>query len=496
MQRNLIVMKHKGHIIPTGFVELLANVPQLSNYSLLAPSEGSFMLEKWNNEPFSMQDFNETQEYLKDIPMLASFGIEYPAGFLADDIQPFSILEKDKEVLLAAFASGSFPSFYQEKSSHSNDFFLANFLQQQIKPVFDACGGDIQKLMAKLRESQLKMLVEMTIVNQGIITFASNTGDVVSFQKGNPVTEFPWGWTTDHLGFVEKTAPEPVVEEPKGMLGRLKAKMGNVPDTSARRGKVEEKKEEPKSQQTLIKAPQNQPKEDVKASAAVVQLPQNGVRKVKCPSHVKGNKSIREYYTKNAGFLPQNWKARPEVESKVPIKDFSEMASAISNKEIVAETNNKDIGVHHIPEAPTATESERVAKPTINEDRKIKSLVLSADEKAHLKEFLKSGVPISAVDTDGKSIDNPANIKNWEAPVPTFAEQAGMESMVPTLTWSVETLETLAEKSPKSLVVLAAQWRALYLHLLQNYAASTNTSQQTLAKHTGVPQTGARRNAA
>lgn len=484
MQRNLIVMKHKDQLIPSAFVDLLASVPQLSNYSVLAPSEGSFMLEKWNSEPFSTQDFNETQEFLQKVPMLASFGIEYPSGFSGDDIQPFALLEKDKETILAMFASGSFPSFYQEKSSHTNDFFLANFLQQQIKPVFDSVGGDINKLMAKLRDNQLKMLVEMTIVNHGIITMAGSNGDVVSFQKGNPVTEFPWGWTTDHLGFVEQTKTEEKVEEPKGMLGRLKAKMGAAPVTTARR-EVKAEIDKAVPQQTLIK------KEEVKTAPAVVKLPENGVRKVKCPSHVKGNKAIREFYNKNAGFLPQNWKARPEVESKVPIKDFTEMASAIT----VEETNSvsKDIGVHHIPEATATSEAERVAKPSANEERKIKTLVLSVEEKKLVKDFLKSGVPISAVDKDGKSIDNPASIKDWEAPIPSFSEQVGMESMVPTLTWSVETLETLVEKSPKSLVVLAAQWRALYLHLLQNYAATTNTSQQALSKHTSIPQTGGRR---
>lgn len=488
MQRNLIVMKQKDQLIPAAFVDLLAKIPQISNYSVLAPSDGSFMLEKWKNEPFSVQDFNETQEFLLGMPMLAAFGVEYPNGYSADDIQPFSLIERNKEVLLAAFANGSFPGFYQEKSSHPNEFFLADFLRQQFKPLADEVGNDIDKLMDKLRGPQLKSIIEMTIVNQGIITLAASNGDIITYQKGNPITAFPWGWTTDHLGFVEETKPEPAKEEPKGMLGRLKSKVsGGVPVVAPR-----PRAEETKTTQTLIKNT-TVSKEDIKATAAVVKLPENGVRKVKCPSHVKGNKSIRDYYNKNAGFLPQNWKTRPEVESKVPIKDFSEMATAINTQKSVEESSNKDVDVHHIPETTTATESERVAKPTANEERKIKTLILSTEEKNLVKEFLKTGVPISAVDSEGKSIDNPASIKDWEAPVPTFSEQVGMESMVPTLTWSTETLETLVEKSPKSLVVLAAQWRALYLHLLHNYAAATNTSQKTLAKHTGVPQVGGRR---
>ena len=483
MQRNIIILRHKGQLVPAGFLDLLAK-EAITSVSTLVHADNQFLIDKVEGH-MSLQEFNETQEHYKDFLSFNVLGVDYPEGYQTDDIQPFSLFEKDGSPVLTAFAEGSFPGFYQEKSAHTNEFFLANFLTEQIKPIYEQMKGNLPMVMAKLREPQFKMMAEMAIINKGLITLASSDGDIITFQKGSPITEFPWGWTSDTLGYEEKSYPEQKAEpeQPKGMLARLAAKASGVPAVGGRKQEatpVPEKKENAPAPSAV--AP----------TASVIKLPEKGEsRKIKCPPDVKGNKDIRQWYNDNAGFLPQNWKVRPEVETKLPIKDFQQLAEVVKPAEtavkpVVAE---KDVSTHNIP-AAASTEAERVAKPSQNEERKIKSLSIPKEELELIKDMMKNGVAVGAVDKDGKTITNPADIKNFEKPTPLLTEQSKMQSVVPTFTWSHDALHEMLEKAPSAFFALALQWRMVALN---KSLATPQVQHTTTAAHSGVPQIGGRR---
>lgn len=473
MQKNVIVLKHKDQLVPELFVKKITE-QKLSSYSILVPSaEGSFMLDR-SQEQFSVQDFNDTQAHFQNSLMMFHFGVDYPEGFVEDDIQPFPLVEKDGSPVLVAFADGSFPGFYQEKSSHPNEFFLSNtFLMPQIKAIYDQYKGNLEMVMAKLREPLHNNIFGAAIVNKGLISIASANGDLITFQKGDkPIVEFPWGWTSDALGYEEKSYPEQKAEpeKPKGMLGRL---TGGLPSYKA---SEPAKVEAPKSGAEI----KQQREEKQNGATTVVQI-KAGKRMVKCPNDVKGNKNIRDWYTINAGFLPKNWKARPEVETTLPIKDFKDLpvekseAKAETAVQAPAETKEKDVTPHHV--------QPEMAKPV---EKKPTTLSIPPDEVKLIKEMMEKGVIVGAETKDGNKIVSPADVKNWEAPVPTFAEQVKMESMVPTLSWSTESLLQLAQNTPMGIVVLAANWRALYLAELQK-RPQQQTTPHTKSSHTGLP---------
>jgi hypothetical protein len=207
---------------------------------------------------------------------------------------------------------------------------------------------------------------------------------------------------------------------------------------------------------------------------------------------VKGNSNIRQFYHDHAGFLPQNWKTRPEVISRLggPIKDLKALGAALgaadANSSNVAaattpepvkqqepEKKKKDAMPHHLGNAKAAEkEADRVAKPP--------SPVLSDDDIRLVQEFMKAGVVVGHKTTGGQSVPDPTKLNEVEAPAPSFSEQVGMESMEPTFSWSLSALIQLGEKSPTALAILAAQWRSFYLKT--RVSNSTETEKKEEAK--------------
>lgn len=474
MQRNIIVHRFAGQIIPEEYLKEVQK-EKISFTALAIPSkdDGTLMIDKIKEE-LSLTEFNETQEYYKDIPQMSVFGVGYPEGFSADDMQPFALHDSAGTPNIIAFAEGSFPGFYQEKSSHPNEFFLANtMMAPMLKALYAEHKGDLNKIADALRTGLPKTQLEMSIVNKGLISVFFGNGQLVSFQKGSPMVEFPWGWCTDALAYKAGSYPEQKEDKPvlKGMLARLSA--GKATSTVQKQDKVEDTKA------TETKTDDNK----------VVELPTtDGPVYVQCPPHIKGNSKIRQWYNDNAGFLPENWKNRPKVVSKIakgPIKDLKDLGTAMGAGTATAETavkpeaeapaENKDVSAHHIPKA-SEKEEDRVAKPPV--------LTMNKDEIKVVQDFLKSGVVVGHKTTDGQHIPDPKEINSWETPTPSFAEQVGMESMEPTFGWSINALQQLADKSPTALVILAAQWRSYYLKL----RSQAKTAAEEITEATTAPK--------
>lgn len=442
--KQLILVKNAGENIPTGVLE---NILKEYNTCFGAAFGMNDTLcttkQEFKTDNFTLKDFEDLQAEFSDVDIAMTFGAYDEAGYSQNALQPFTLVEDEA----AVFLSGSFEDERDSKSRESAEWqAFTNYLKPKLESAYKAGGNDVEFIAAAVNDTIGAKEIAKFLKPDGNFAVVLKNGSIETFWNQSTMLQFPWGTISD--GSVVSSKTEEKVEEKKpaskfGSLFKLGGKEKQAPTKD-----VETKKVETASTENVA---------DMKVVSTK--------RMVKAPDNLGSNKAIRNYYNKNAGFCPKNWKERPTVESRLT-KDLKDLA--IVNKPTTPKMNTvpdvtpeekKDIEPKHVPEPDPDVELPHVP---------------AADRKAIVEKFLKKGTVHRAIAEGRENILNPYAMKNLESEMPTFAEQVGLKSMHDLLGFSYEDFREFCAEFPKSAPVVLHSMRNEMLKMLQEERSSTD----------------------
>ena len=423
---GVIVLKDKGKLVAERYWEKVLEANKSCSGFAFA-SNGSVELGKLDKVD-TLKEIQELHEAGKDFSIVNYFG---NGSVGQDDLQPFIVLEKEGKPMLVAFLEGSFNAYGKTDSAHTDEYHLVhNILVPKSKQLFRLVKGDINQFMSELADPVTQSELINTTVPRGTITLVAANGAVFSFEKNEDKGSFPWGWTSNTYGYVEKNEAAPATVSLKNrFFGSGKpgaAAATSVPVTA-------------------------KPTPPSIVPAKDVVLPSNGTvleqeaRLGAPPLEVQrqGKGARKKWYRNNAlnGVLPVNWAENPEVPLKPkPLKSLQE----------IPQPKPKDTENKHVPVTPAP-------KPAENPQEHKVPIIPASHKKDIVDRFLKT------VDINSQEIMDPKQIQSLENKLPTFCEQVGLKGLEETFRWSFKNLVELGEISKEALATLCMNYRTAFI---------------------------------
>lgn len=416
MHSNVVVFKNKGSLIPNGYLKQVeATYDKAFGLAMLWDKEIVSITTDDNLKASVFDVFDsqiQAEDEYKDIPQLFYFAANDTAKFQPEDLQPFTLLTDGDKKLLVAFLEGDFPD-YDHASAHIKEFYAVNeYLKPKIESLYELVGRDISKLLGQLKSGPNNHDILKASCNLGgrasVILFASN-GEIVRIDSNKDFGSYPWGWTTNTLGFKDGL-------QSKEMLQQKIA--------------------------TLIMPTREVAKTDTTLPASVL-LP-----KVRPPQGLS-NKSTKEWYRANNaeedaslrapanGILPMGWERRvPITIRKDRISKHPELVVLLNAANTSAapdgpKEGGKDTAPHNLPIVEPWKETPYVIDP--------KELPKVVD---YLEKLDLNNTPISTEEMD-----------NTEKKNKTLAELAGISSD-DYLRWKPAVIPDLVTKYPQATQLL------------------------------------------
>lgn len=219
----IVVCQSKGQEINTVFLDSLYRDGYTAWISAVFVDGGSIKIQNTDEgEVLSQEDLQNIIADYRDADLYLAFGKE---GTHRDCIQPFPLCERpaSKEVTVAAFLYGNFPSYEYENSKLTSSW---HFLQDYIYPKFKqlsvafACTPDwssvdlvrfSEALNNAVGRKELNKFVNDSDTSGLLVLLANGT----EFQYGNELHRFSWGWTSDPLDYKEDGYPTEDVDKPE-----------------------------------------------------------------------------------------------------------------------------------------------------------------------------------------------------------------------------------------------------------------------------------------
>lgn len=206
MHRGVVIKVNPGQLIPTDYLAIAVKTfTTCMGMAVVARHEGKpIMLVEHVMEAPTVDKINDIQQKFKDCNRLIFLG-EFPAGALEDDIPPFRVIADGDDDLVVVVTDGEFVSFDKPNSNHSADFHL---METAIGPMIakmynkDA-AGNMDKFNEELNNPLTETLMNSFSANRGNVFILTADDKLHSYCKGELRKAFPWGITTQHLGFGE-----------------------------------------------------------------------------------------------------------------------------------------------------------------------------------------------------------------------------------------------------------------------------------------------------
>lgn len=422
---GILVFKHKGKAIPEAYIKAILDTEPSCSGSLLSVSiQGQPDL--WRTAVTGTPTMEEMQEFNKELgeyPGFMWFG-DYQEGFNEEDLQPFVLLDDGKDnPLLGAFLVGDYPGHVRTGSSHPAEFHAAlEVIRPKVLKIYNLVGQDFKKLTDELSDPVFAR--DMTLYNtgKGGIVLMASSGQIFSYLTGAK-DSFDWGWTTNNLGYVEGMRVEGGTDTVKEVLQDKKSRFSLPAAMKKIIGPVEPIRQPDKViEGKKVEAPPTE-------GAKTVIVQQSFSAKdlwVKAPDSCNSNNKRRDFYGKQAGYMPKDLADNPwaQITETVAVrKGIDKQTYAklriLPNPYEEPETTNEatDKALAAQKDVSTKTVSPPVAEPVV---------FLSADQRKNIVDkWMTRKEVLSALDQTGKVIPEPKTIQALEAKRTLFSEAIG-----------------------------------------------------------------------
>lgn len=216
MRSGLHIVKERDQLIAADFLQKAVEThPTAVGFALAKNGivlHGSFP----GDELDLLDSVQKTQEKYKSDVVYFHFTKAGEGEFGFDSLQPFPILMKGGEILLAVMLEGEFLSFVKPGEETPEYHIVTDYLKSKITEIYKECGT-LEKTCAKLESPSVRADLKPHLDPRGQILFIPARGKAFAYSNNNLGGDFAWGSASRTLGFepIPKKAPEPVkVEEP------------------------------------------------------------------------------------------------------------------------------------------------------------------------------------------------------------------------------------------------------------------------------------------
>jgi hypothetical protein len=295
-------------------------------------------------------------------------------------------------------------------------------------------GGDLDKFVAELRDPAFVEMVMSRIGDRGEFCFLPPVGDPIWLGKNKAGSTFPWGRTSDTLGYTEAAAsPEATAKDvKKGWWGKSKG-----PEVPVAQADVKPAAEPAALSPTPGPGPVNIPEVPVPDTRIVAPLPTEPP-KGKWETIPKGlsrdqRKKLIRRVTNCGQVLPDNW-------DKDPFHYF--VAEYLQDEGLKRLAEPKDMK----STAPSPSSGSEVRE--LREETAM--FVMSKEELSETEAAI-----LKIMDRQGKEVPNPLEAQKRESKYPTFSSKFGIK-LDDIHQWDARDLKLL---SPKAMFHLTLELR-------------------------------------
>ena len=117
-------------------------------------------------------------------------------------LQPFHVALDGDDVLLSFGIDGTFPTMI-EAGSTEESLLAQRVMFPNIQKLIKYSAGDLDKFLAELRDPTFVDMVMSRIGDRGAFCFLPPIGEAIWLGKNTLGSTFPWGQTSDTLGYTE-----------------------------------------------------------------------------------------------------------------------------------------------------------------------------------------------------------------------------------------------------------------------------------------------------
>lgn len=221
--KTIIFVREPDMDVPEAYLrKVLAACPSGGGYSIQSKDK--------DDNPELVTDNMDTGVPLSDVQDLlksvASHRVLFAFNKLEkvkeEFLQPYHVAIDGDDVLLSFAIDGSFPTMV-EAGSTEESLLAQRVMFPNIQKLIKFSAGDLDKFIGELRDPTFVDMVMARIGDRGEYCFLPPVGDAIWFGKNTLGSTFPWGRTSDTLGYTETPATAPVVEDKrKGWWGKSK----------------------------------------------------------------------------------------------------------------------------------------------------------------------------------------------------------------------------------------------------------------------------------
>ena len=479
--KGLFLKKNANFLVPADYSRML--LAKFPSFVTIVTAEKNKLIVDGQETP-DFETFAGIQEIIKADDALMYFA-NYPAEFPEDSAQPFVLDGEREEPNLICMLAGEFGNYADEKSSHSPEFFaFAKYFRPKVKKWLK--NGKLSDVKEELNDASTKADIRNSFQGKGSVAFMFPSGDIFLTQNKNPdFKEYPWGWTTDSLGYVQKAEDAPTAEVKKeeepakkksGWFSSSYRKEKKQEGTAAVAGGTFPGKtgsSEPEvTYDTDGEAGAIPPaKEDVVASAKAEKSDYNvkvlwkpaisvGMTKAQKQAVYDGAFGIDLWRKKfsNGKHYPDNFKNGAHIAMEVPQSKLAEYAMkgwslAEGSGRVTASTKPKE------ETKPAAGES---SKATHDAGYKEFGNTEARSEQKAVDKFKKTVEELHSrkvLDFSSASVFDPTKIQSMENEWEPMWKRIGMDGPEGTYAWSRPALKSLMVASPEAFLDMMEDWR-------------------------------------
>lgn len=436
--KTIIIIREPNIDIPEAYLrKVLAACPSGGGYAVQSVAK--------EGHPELITDHMDTGIPLADVQDLLKSAASHRILFAFNKLekmdekflQPFNVAIDGDDVLLSFGIDGHFPTMIE--AGHTEESLLAQRVMfPNLQKLIKFSAGDLNKFIAELRDQTFIDLVMSRIGDRGAYCFLPPVGEAIWYGKNKAGSTFPWGQTSDTLGYTEEAAKAPPTtaevkaEAKKGWWGKSKGPEVPVAQDAPVEQPVAPAAPPPPSGPVNIPAPApdttvKPPPADKPPELPPGEVPTGHWEKVGPGLNRDQRKKLIRRVTNCGSVLPDNWAKDPFWYYVVDyVKDDRMVELAQKAKDMKAETTGpKDFR----QPAPRMV----VPKSGVEVD----VLLMTKDERSGIETHI-----LNVLGYNAKHIQTPMDIQKMEAGYAKFSDEFGVK------------LEILNGWSPKQLRLL------------------------------------------
>lgn len=226
MREALIAIKYPKKRIPDDVIlKALELYPTAGGFS--CPLKGIIERTKLDPNEIDMLDsIGKIQDSYADHQLAIHLVNTDEATFGLDDMQPFELITNaNKDSILDVMIEGVLTEYIRDEGSPAFNF-VNEYLYEEIEALYDMCGQDMAKLLAKLDADALRKEMRAKLQPQGSILFIPAVGKLIAYSESKLGKEYDWGFLSNTMGYIEpekKTTTTPAVDPGKALTFKEKA---------------------------------------------------------------------------------------------------------------------------------------------------------------------------------------------------------------------------------------------------------------------------------